>query len=119
MFAAPYCVWINHINNEEKASGDFQSNQPVLDDCIDASTDEVRTWLIKNPAEPDPDPDPYEPKAYDNADVREVLWKKVVLFYFAGRRQDLVVRACTLMCIWSPRTRLSVSASLIFFSIFA
>lgn len=85
-----YDEWLNHINKEAKEAGHYESNQNVLEDCIDASTDEIRNWLIKNPDEPDPDPDPNEPKVYDKVEVREVLWKKVVLFYFAGRRMDII-----------------------------
>lgn len=85
-----YDVWINHVNKEAKQAGGYESNQNILDDCVDASTDEIRNWLIKNPDVPDTDPDPNEPKQYDKAEVREVLWKKVVLFYFAGRRQDMI-----------------------------
>lgn len=83
-----YDVWINHINKEIKEAGGYESNQNVIEDCIDASGDDIRNWLIKNPDAPDPDPDPNEPKEFDNMEVREALWKKVVLFYFAGRRQD-------------------------------
>lgn len=85
---APYGDWVQHMNNDFKTKNEITFNESIVTDCIDASDQEnIRDYLWQYPENPDPDDEEIK---YHQDKVQNVLYKKVVVYYFAGLRQDTV-----------------------------
>jgi len=89
---APFDEWLGFIIETDKANAP-PDNKPICEDMIDTTLPVPRDFLLKNL--PEEKKDPEAPKVeYEKCKVEKTCYKKVVCFYFAGIRQDVVNGAC-------------------------
>lgn len=89
---APYADWVAYMNNDFKEKNEIKWNEQIVMDCCDTADQEnIRDYLWKFPENPDPDDEEIK---YEQVKVKNVLYKRVVCYYFAGLRQDMVEGEC-------------------------
>lgn len=86
--SASYDEWLTFIIETDKANAP-PTNVATLDDMTDTTTTVPRDYLLKNLSEEKKDPEA-EKVEYEKCKVDKTCFKKVVCFYFAGLRQDVV-----------------------------
>jgi hypothetical protein len=85
---APFNEWANDLNKALETKFEIKYNDNVIADCIENSDPHrIRDYLWKYPKAPDPDD---EQITFDEVKVKSTLYKKVVCYYFAELRKDVV-----------------------------